>query len=168
MGQPHLFNIYRQNAYFKLFAIINSLISNNYQIMKLWIILINSCILYSGLDIVAIKNMVNLLRMLAGQGRTIICTIHQPTASLLSFFNRLYVVADGYCVYQGSPSRLVPFMSNVNLQCPITHNPADFGKLEKIDYSWNSCYHFQLFYFMAFLQYKLNIGNFVTACLKSY
>ncbi|XP_026470958.1 ATP-binding cassette sub-family G member 1-like [Ctenocephalides felis] len=80
----------------------------------------------TGLDIVAIKNMVNLLRMLAGQGRTIICTIHQPTASLLSFFNRLYVVADGYCVYQGSPSRLVPFMSNVNLQCPITHNPADF------------------------------------------
>lgn len=66
--------------------------------------------------------------MLAGQGRTIICTIHQPTASLLSFFNRLYVVADGYCVYQGSPSKLIPFMSNVNLHCPITHNPADFGK----------------------------------------
>lgn len=80
----------------------------------------------TGLDIVAIKQCISLLKLLAQQGRTIICTIHQPTASHFQLFDQVYVVAKGHCVYQGASQQLVPFMSSVGLHCPKHYNPADY------------------------------------------
>ncbi|XP_049868321.1 ATP-binding cassette subfamily G member 4-like [Pectinophora gossypiella] len=80
----------------------------------------------TGLDVVSIRQLVVLLRLLSRQGRTIICTIHQPSASLFALFDRVYVVARGMCCYQGAAPLLVPFLSEVGHVCPTTHNPADF------------------------------------------
>jgi ABC-type multidrug transport system ATPase subunit len=81
-----------------------------------------------GLDIVAIKQCISMLKLLARQGRTIICTIHQPTASHFQLFDQVYVLAKGQCVYQGASQQLVPFLSSVGLRCPKHYNPADYGK----------------------------------------
>ncbi|XP_072938739.1 ATP-binding cassette subfamily G member 4-like [Epargyreus clarus] len=80
----------------------------------------------TGLDVVSIRQLVVLLRLLSRQGRTIICTIHQPSASLFSLFDRVYVLAKGMCCYQGAAPLMVPYMSEVGHICPTTHNPADF------------------------------------------
>lgn len=80
----------------------------------------------TGLDIVSINQLIDLLKTLARQGRTVICTIHQPTASIFEQFDRVYVLARGSCVYQGAHDHLVPFLSNVGLECPKTYNPADY------------------------------------------
>ncbi|XP_034826923.1 ATP-binding cassette sub-family G member 1-like [Maniola hyperantus] len=80
----------------------------------------------TGLDIVSIRHLVVLLRLLSRQGRTIICTIHQPSASLFSLFDRVYVLSRGLCCYQGAAPLLVPFLSEIGHVCPTTHNPADF------------------------------------------
>ncbi|XP_075974665.1 ATP-binding cassette sub-family G member 1-like isoform X2 [Anticarsia gemmatalis] len=80
----------------------------------------------TGLDIVSIRQLVVLLRLLSRQGRTIVCTIHQPSASLFALFDRIYVLARGMCCYQGAPQLLVPYMAEVGHICPTTHNPADF------------------------------------------
>ncbi|XP_047019199.1 ATP-binding cassette subfamily G member 4-like isoform X2 [Helicoverpa zea] len=80
----------------------------------------------TGLDIVSIRQLVVLLRLLSRQGRTIICTVHQPSASLFTLFDKIFVLARGMCCYQGAPQLLVPFMSEAGYICPKTHNPADF------------------------------------------
>lgn len=80
----------------------------------------------TGLDIVSIRQLVVLLRLLSRQGRTIICIIHQPSASLFALFDRAFILARGLCCYQGVPQLLVSYMSEVGHLCPTTNNPADF------------------------------------------
>ncbi|XP_018331821.1 ATP-binding cassette sub-family G member 1 isoform X2 [Agrilus planipennis] len=80
----------------------------------------------SGLDSVTSKNCVELLKGLSGRGKTVICIIHQPSASIFEMFDHLYVMAKGMCMYQGSVSYVLQFLEEHNLRCPPYHNPADY------------------------------------------
>ena len=63
-----------------------------------------------------------------------ICVIHQPSSSIFEMFDRLYLLAEGKCIYQGLTSDLVTFFSSsINLICPSHHNPADFGTSVRVD-----------------------------------
>ncbi|XP_019870033.1 ATP-binding cassette sub-family G member 1 [Aethina tumida] len=80
----------------------------------------------SGLDSLTSKQCIMLLKQIAATGRTVICTIHQPSAMLFEMFDHLYVLATGKCLYQGSIKGLLPYLEEVNLRCPSYHNPADY------------------------------------------
>ncbi|XP_023177520.2 ATP-binding cassette sub-family G member 4 [Drosophila hydei] len=80
----------------------------------------------TGLDSSSCTKVLELLKRLTTQGRTIICTIHQPTAKLFQIFDQVYVLSSGNCVYQGGTQKMVPFLQSVELPCPMYHNPADY------------------------------------------
>ncbi|KAM8715688.1 hypothetical protein ACLKA7_002695 [Drosophila subpalustris] len=80
----------------------------------------------TGLDSSSCSSCVALLKKLASQGHTIVCTIHQPSALIFEMFDKLYTVVDGHCMYQGRVKELVPFLADQQLVCPSYHNPADY------------------------------------------
>ena len=87
----------------------------------------------SGLDGTSALNVMAILRRLAKeQHRTIICTIHQPRASLLPLADQLILLADGRQVYGGptwSPGRrdgMLGYFAGLGFPSPSFENPADF------------------------------------------
>ncbi|XP_054735493.1 ATP-binding cassette sub-family G member 1 [Anastrepha obliqua] len=80
----------------------------------------------SGLDDVTAAQCIRLLSELAKQGLTIVCTIHQPSATIFNYFDSVFVLASGKCVYQGPPVAVIPFLRHINVECPKYYSPSDY------------------------------------------
>ncbi|TMW43054.1 hypothetical protein DOY81_011867, partial [Sarcophaga bullata] len=80
----------------------------------------------TGLDEFSATECIKLFKRLVTTGRTIISSIHTPSARLFEMFDKVYVLADGQCVYQGTTKNILPYLNKFDLNCPITYNPADF------------------------------------------
>lgn len=80
----------------------------------------------TGLDSLSSYQCIRLLHSLAKAGRTIICTIHQPSASIYEMFDSVYLLSDGRCMYDGATKNTIAYFSSVGLNCPKYHNPADY------------------------------------------
>ena len=63
----------------------------------------------SGLDSFMAASVMGLLGSLARQGKTIICTIHQPSSQIFSAFDRLLLLAEGRTAYLGRADLAIQF-----------------------------------------------------------
>ena len=80
----------------------------------------------SGLDSATSFQVMKILKSLAHEGRTIICTIHQPSARLFELFDSVIILCNGQTLYNGPTWQIVPYFKNFGFECPFYHNPADF------------------------------------------
>ena len=82
----------------------------------------------SGLDAFTASSIIGVLKGLADEGRTIICTIHQSRTDLFdSFGNILLLARGGHTVYSGAAAQMLPYFAAQGHHCPGTTNPADFA-----------------------------------------
>lgn len=80
----------------------------------------------SGLDSVTSARICQLLKKLATRGRTVIYTIHQPTAECIDYFDDLMLMCKGKAVYHGPMAEAVDYFNDIGYPCPETHTPTDF------------------------------------------
>lgn len=80
----------------------------------------------SGLDSKAAEDICNILRELAGAGRVVVCTVHQPSWKIFSGFNDLLLLAMGRTVYRGEATRVPEHFQQLGFQSPPNENPIDY------------------------------------------
>lgn len=80
----------------------------------------------TGLDATSAHQLVKTLKVLAGKGRTIITTIHQPRSEIWDLFDNLVVLTRGSPVFSGPRSECEPWFSALGYSLPPFVNPAEF------------------------------------------
>ncbi|CAH3037565.1 unnamed protein product [Porites evermanni] len=80
----------------------------------------------SGLDSFMAQNLVATMQQLADQGRTIICTIHQPSSEVYAMFHSILMLAEGRIAFMGSTENAIHYFKCLGYTCPDNFNPADF------------------------------------------
>ncbi|XP_020900669.1 protein white isoform X3 [Exaiptasia diaphana] len=80
----------------------------------------------SGLDSFMAQSVVSTLQRLASQGRTIVCTIHQPSSEVYAMFSSVMYMAEGRVAFLGSSIKALPYFDSLGYSCPPNFNPADY------------------------------------------
>jgi len=82
----------------------------------------------SGLDAFTASSIMDVLRGLAQEGRTLILTIHQSRSDLFKHFGHVLLLArGGFPVYAGAGSHMLEHFASLGHYCPLATNPADFA-----------------------------------------
>jgi ABC-type multidrug transport system ATPase subunit len=87
----------------------------------------------TGLDSRAAQTVMRVVRRIARSGRSVICTIHQPSAELFYLFDRLVLLASGgHQVFFGGLGvrckNFIPYIQSIPgvSKCPPRYNPASW------------------------------------------
>lgn len=82
----------------------------------------------SGLDAFTATSIMDVLKGLAAEGRTLIMTIHQSRSDIFHHFSNLLLLArGGYPVYAGKGADMIKYFGSLGYECPRQTNPADFA-----------------------------------------
>lgn len=79
----------------------------------------------TGLDSKSALDIAFMIKKLAQNGRTIVSTIHSPSAEILEQFDKVVCLCKGEIVYYGPPSKLSSHFADVGFPAPPLTNPAD-------------------------------------------
>ncbi|XP_048768264.2 protein white-like isoform X1 [Ostrea edulis] len=79
----------------------------------------------SGLDSFMAGSVIQALKSMVRNGRTILCTIHQPSSEVFELFDEIFLLAEGRVAFTGSISDGLQFFKNNGHSCPMNYNPAD-------------------------------------------
>ncbi|PFH32044.1 ATP-binding cassette G family transporter ABCG89 [Besnoitia besnoiti] len=80
----------------------------------------------SGLDSYMAMQVVKLFKELASAGRTVVCTIHQPSSSVFAQFNKVVLMSEGHMLYCGDREACIAWFAHLGQICEADMNPAEF------------------------------------------
>ncbi|KAL6966562.1 ABC transporter G member 15 [Sarracenia purpurea var. burkii] len=79
----------------------------------------------SGLDSASAFFVIQTLRSVARDGRTVVSSIHQPSSEVFALFDDLFLLSGGQTVYFGEAKMAVQFFAEAGFPCPSRRNPSD-------------------------------------------
>ncbi|CAF1516887.1 unnamed protein product, partial [Didymodactylos carnosus] len=77
----------------------------------------------SGLDSHLAKSVVNIMKKLTDEGKTMITVIHQPTSEIYSALDMISLLVNGKQIYFGERAGALDFFASVEHPCPSDCNP---------------------------------------------
>ncbi|KAG6614192.1 ABC transporter G family member 15 [Phytophthora cinnamomi] len=80
----------------------------------------------SGLDSSAAHNVMKFIVKLCAEGKTVVCTIHQPSSLVYEMFTNVVVLSAGQTVYCGPRSKMISYFASSGYDCPQYMNPAEY------------------------------------------
>ncbi|OWZ19885.1 ABCG transporter [Phytophthora megakarya] len=80
----------------------------------------------SGLDSASTYNVIKLISSLSKGGRTIICTIHQPSSLVYEMFTNVVILTAGQTVYFGPRTKMISHFSLLGYNCPQYQDPVEY------------------------------------------
>mmetsp|Transcript_25402 Transcript_25402/g.35618 ORF Transcript_25402/g.35618 Transcript_25402/m.35618 type:complete len:635 (+) Transcript_25402:38-1942(+) len=80
----------------------------------------------SGLDSFTAQYIMKTLLSLTKDGRTVICTVHQPRSDIFQLFPQVMFLSKGQLAYYGESARVIEYFAELGCECPETANPCDF------------------------------------------
>ncbi|KAL3658794.1 hypothetical protein V7S43_016162 [Phytophthora oleae] len=80
----------------------------------------------SGLDSSSAHSVVQLMKELAGHGRIVVLSIHQPSARSFLLLDKIMLLGKGKLLYSGAPAESKSYFQDLGFKCPENENIADF------------------------------------------
>ncbi|CAG2110471.1 unnamed protein product, partial [Medioppia subpectinata] len=84
----------------------------------------------SGLDSFMAESIVRLLKAMACEGRTIVCTIHQPSSQVFALFDHLLLMTDGRVAFMGTNGLWLQFTTLMMRSYKLTIRNTDEIKMQ--------------------------------------
>ncbi|KAI9176110.1 hypothetical protein H9P43_006475 [Blastocladiella emersonii ATCC 22665] len=96
------------------------------------VVLLDECT--TGLDAFTAYSVMALLKGLAQtQGKTIVCTLHQPSSEIFDIIDDILILVKGEILYHGPAKDMVDYFSARGFDCPRFTNPPDFVFMQVIN-----------------------------------
>eukprot|EP01135_Chromosphaera_perkinsii_P006059 Nk52_evm7s387 gene=Nk52_evmTU7s387 len=80
----------------------------------------------TGLDSSTTLEVMSVIRDISRRGRSVICTIHQPSTDCYALFDKLLLLVAGEPVYLGDADKAVPYFQKFGFKYTPGDNPAEF------------------------------------------
>ncbi|GAB9474668.1 Abc transporter-like protein [Globisporangium polare] len=80
----------------------------------------------SGLDSASTHNVMSFIVQLCNEGKTVICTIHQPSSLVYDMFTNIGILSAGETVYFGPRTEIINHFGANGYACPMYSNPAEY------------------------------------------
>ncbi|WCJ36871.1 ABC-2 type transporter family protein [Euphorbia peplus] len=79
----------------------------------------------TGLDSASAFFVVQILKNVAEDGTTVVCSVHQPSSEVFELFDYLFLLSAGETVYFGEAKVALQFFAEAGFPCPSRRNPSD-------------------------------------------